>query len=253
MFLSIRPHFVLGLHFEEFRRQENQVRALVSSLGVSPHRLAVPAVLRKDPLSSAIFLDEANDEGEEPLCTPVFQYRRKIYRRELIRRCRRLTRHKIISSFQFKNSWRCLRSVRKDGCELAATPDAHPALISGILSGLYHPPGWHNHPAVADRVRSMTTDEYRRTRLRLICYLCYAIGHVSRSCSIHPIKSAYQVLNSWHNLTDAERSHVGSASIRNGDCPVVIPWTLLYTYSMSICKGLTTAYLNVPDVVIFVQ
>lgn len=58
------------------------------------------------------------------------------------------------------------------------------------------------------RVRTMTTDEYQRTHSRLICYLCYAVGHLSRSCNIDPIKQAYQLLRNWHNLTHAERSRV---------------------------------------------
>lgn len=64
-FLALRRNVDRGLLFEESRRQGNQVRALVSSLG-APLRLTAPSVRRRDPRSSAVFVDERSYVSDHP-------------------------------------------------------------------------------------------------------------------------------------------------------------------------------------------
>lgn len=65
--LALQLNADLGLLLEESRRKGNQVPALVLFLGVSNPGIATPAERRKDPLSSVVFVYEADDADGEQL------------------------------------------------------------------------------------------------------------------------------------------------------------------------------------------
>lgn len=65
---------------------------------------------------------------------------------------------------------------------IGTVPAALILMADGTSVGQQDLPGCLNNPSLDARVRTMLTYEYRRLHQRLICYLCYAIGHVSRSC-----------------------------------------------------------------------
>lgn len=62
-FLALRRNVDFGLLLEEFRRQGYQIRELDSFFRAYPRRLVALMVRRKDPLSSAVIVDEAADSG----------------------------------------------------------------------------------------------------------------------------------------------------------------------------------------------
>lgn len=222
--LALRPSLDLGFLTEEFRRQENQVLALVSSLSAVPLSPAAPALLRKDPLSSAAFVDEDDyADGEHLMYAGTL-----IPSEELpsgtdaslptIDTTKRNLQHSIKELLEMKevrldgrarggNTRRRATGVNRRN-DVRTVPIAPIPVEEGTPAGRQGRTGWQNNPEMAVRMRTMTNDDYFRMRSRLICFLCYASEHISRSCSIDHIMQAYQVLSNWHNFTGASSSRV---------------------------------------------
>lgn len=206
------------------------MRALVSSISAVPRLLEAPVVRRKDPPSSAAFVDEDDDFGGEHLMyagvsipteeLPSGNYS-SLPKIDATKKNPQLSIEELLYMNEVRPDGRVRGSSYRGRVtgftsrnDVRTVPSAPIPMEEGTPSTRRGRPVSQNDPAMPACVRTMSTYDNRGMRSRLICYLCYSVGRISRSCIIDPIKKAYQVLSSWHNLTDAERSRFGSASMQ---------------------------------------
>lgn len=233
-YLSANPRVDLALLLEEARRQGSQVRELISSLTPTAGRkILTPATRserggfiayeRNDSDSEndqAYLLGSSDHTDELPTGSessyPTIDFTRTPDSPGVPRGIEDLLNVSEVGPPprpRFNAGFRRSMGVRRSD-QVRNVPAPPIPLSEGTAAGPHARPGWQIHPVVSDRVRSMTTAEYGQYRRRIICYLCYAIGHISRSCGLDPIKQAYQVLSNWQNLSADEQKRVGNASMQ---------------------------------------
>eukprot|EP00171_Calliarthron_tuberculosum_P021714 IDg21714t1 len=219
-YLSANPRVDLALLLEEARRQGSQIREIISSIAPTSSRKLLTSTNRSGQASLVAYARNDSDSEDdqayllgssdhtEDLPTgsessyPTIDATRTPSSPGVPRGIEDLLSvNEAVppSAPRFNSGYRRPVGVRRTD-RVRNVPAPPIPLSEGTAAGPHARPGWQAHPVTRDRVRSMTTVEYAQKRRRIICYLCYAVGHISRSCGLDPIKQAYQVLRQLADL-----------------------------------------------------